>query len=218
MSQANISEAEKKYKALLLEKCSALFSEADIPSHDAQHHARVWGYAKEIIGALDAAGMVSDHLIAEKVIIAVWLHDTGLTLNTGPDHGKESRNICNDFLITHHVPEEYHHEILQAVENHDDKSYASASDPASAAAILSVADDMDAFGYVGVLRYSEIYSMRNIPLSDMSVMIITNAKSRFKHLETTYKMFPAFVEEQRERLEIIVSFYRSLEAGMQRKI
>lgn len=209
-----ISEAEKKYLTILEERCRSLFSAVHIPSHDHLHHARVWVYAKEILKELENAGMITDPFIADKVMIAAWFHDTGLTINTGPDHGSQSRDICKEFLETNHIPEEYHNEILEAVEKHDDKSYASDSEPSSAAAIVSVADDIDAFGHIGILRYSEIYSMRNIPFNEMADMVIANAESRFIHLESTYKMFPELISEQAERLETLVSFYRSLKAEM----
>ncbi len=210
MSVSFISAAEEKYRDILEAYCQSLFLTAHIPSHDHHHHARVWGYTREILEQLYNAQMINDPLIAEKAIIAAWFHDTGLTVNTGPDHGKESRKICSEFLQSHDLLSDCREEILDAVEKHDDKNYTSASDPASLTAIVSVADDMDAFGFTGVLRYSEIYSMRGVPIDEMPDKIITNAEARFNHLKSTYKDFPALVTKQAERLEILVSFYRSL--------
>jgi HD superfamily phosphodiesterase len=214
MSASLISEAERKYKTILEEFCQSLFHSAGIPSHDHLHHARVWYYAKEILEQLFEARMITDTMVAEKAIVAAYFHDTGLTLNTGPDHGRESRNICSKYLQDNNLFADTWEEILNAVERHDDKSYSSASDPASLAAIISVADDMDAFGYTGILRYSEIYSMRGVPMEEMPDKIITNAKSRFNHLESTYRIFPALVVKQAERLEILISFYQSLKIEM----
>jgi hypothetical protein len=214
MAEKHIKSAEEKYKAILEECCRQLFTGILIPSHDHLHHARVWEYTKEILENLIASGMISDDSIAEKAIIAAYFHDTGLTLNTGPDHGKESRKLCHEFLNKHNIDPQLHGEILDAVEKHDDKNYSGSSDPASLDAIIAVADDIDAFGHIGVLRYWEIYSMRGIAVNDMPGLIIKNARNRFSHLQDTYHMFPELVARQKERLEILISFYDSLQKGI----
>ncbi len=205
-----IKKAEEKYASVLEERCRSLFSKVNIPSHNDIHHARVWSYAREILRALDNAGLIEDQFIAEKAIIAVWFHDTGLTINKGPDHGSQSRVICRDFLVSQHISPDLYADILDAVEKHDDKSYGYEADPASLTSIVSVADDMDAFGYIGILRYAEIYSMRNIPLHEMSEIVISNAQARFNHLKTTYHIFPDLVDRHEKRLAILVDFFRSL--------
>ena len=210
MTENLIKAAEDKYKVILENHCRDLFSDTYIPSHDHLHHARVWEYAKEIMRHLFNAGMTDDRLLPEKAIIAVFFHDTGLTVNKGADHGKESRKICREFLLHQDTDPECHNEILDAVEKHDDKNYGSAAAPASLESIVAVADDMDAFGHTGVLRYWEIYTMRRLDTSDIPQMIITNAESRFRHLESTYHMFPDLISEQKARLDFLVSFYTSL--------
>lgn len=210
MTEDIIKAAEDKYKAILESRCRNLFSGTYIPSHDHLHHARVWEYAKEIMRHLFSAGMTDDVMLPEKAIIAVFFHDTGLTVNKGADHGKESRIICSEFLSEQDTDPALHNEILDAVEKHDDKNYGSASSPASLEAIVAVADDMDAFGHTGVLRYWEIYTMRRLETSVIPGMIISNAESRFRHLESTYHMFPDLIAEQKARLDFLVSFYTSL--------
>jgi HD superfamily phosphodiesterase len=214
MAKNHIKPAEEKYKAILEECCRQLFAGILIPSHNHLHHERVWEYTKEILENLFSSGMISDVSIAEKAIIAAYFHDTGLTINTGPDHGKESRKLCNEFLIRQNIDIAFHKEILDAVEKHDDKNYSGSSDPASLDAIVAVADDMDAFGHIGVLRYWEIYSMRGIAINDMPGLIIKNARNRFSHLQATYYMFPKLVSHQKERLETLISFYDSLQKGI----
>jgi len=73
--------------------------------------------------------MVTDKNLAVKAIIASFFHDTGLTVNRGPDHGIESRHICSTFLETTDLAEDDRHEILDAVEKHDNKEYTGNSDP-----------------------------------------------------------------------------------------
>lgn len=194
--------------ARLREECRRIFATAGIPSHDHLHHERVWENARQLIERLYDAGMVTDSDIAEKAIIAAFFHDTGLTVNRGSDHGRESRRICSEFLESLPVSDSHCREILDAVEKHDDKSYTGQSDPSSLAAIISVADDMDAFGETGISRYEEIYSMRGIPASDMPGMIIENVHSRLSHLESTYGIFPDLVDEMREKAQTVISYFR----------
>jgi len=204
-----IKQAEEKYRALLSEECCRLFSGTDIPSHNHLHHTRVWDNAALLLGRLYEAGIVTDPGMAEKAIIAAFFHDTGLTVNRGPDHGRESRQLCSAFLETTGITGADRLEILNAVEMHDNKNYPGHSDPASLAAILSVADDMDAFGETGIGRYEEIYSMRGIPAGEIPGMIVPNVMSRLSHLESTYHMFPELVEEMRDRAITVINHFTS---------
>jgi HD superfamily phosphodiesterase len=211
MTNRYIKQAGKKYRKMLTEECRMLFSGTHMPSHDHLHHERVWENASELLGRMYRAGMITGTLMAEKAIIASFFHDTGLTVNRGSGHGAESRLICSRFLEKCDFTEDDRNEILDAVERHDDKSYTRGSDPASLAAIISVADDMDAFGLTGVERYLEIYSMRGIPVGEMPRMITDNAASRFRHLASTYSMFPDLVEEQKKRFEKVTEYFQKLQ-------
>lgn len=207
MAHPFITYAEDKYGKLLSEECMRLFSAAEIPSHDHLHHERVWQNAAYLLEKLYGAGMTNDPELAEKAIIASFFHDTGLTVNLGPDHGRESRRICNAFLHCTEISASDRLEILEAVEIHDNKDYTGKSDPASLATILSVADDMDAFGVTGIERYEEIYAMRGIPADEMPEKIVPNVISRFRHLESTYAMFPDLVEEMRAGAETVINHF-----------
>jgi len=207
MAHPFITYAESKYRNLLSGECMRLFEEAGIPSHDHFHHERVWHNATMLLERLYGAGMVNDSRLAEKAIVAAFFHDTGLTVNRGPDHGRESRHICNSFLDTFDFSDSDRLEILEAVEMHDNKDYPGHSYPSSLAAILSVADDMDAFGETGIERYMEIYAMRGIGDEDIPGMIIPNVISRFRHLESTYHMFPDLVEEMRAGAETVINHF-----------
>ena len=207
MEHPFIITAEEKYGKLLREKCTQIFSGTDMPSHDHLHHDRVWKNAASLISRLADAGLITDENLAVKAIIASFFHDTGLTVNRGPDHGIESRHICSAFLETTGLTEEERHEILDAIEKHDNKEYTGNSDPCSLAAIISVADDMDAFGEAGIGRYEEIYSMRGIPAPEMPGLIVTNVLSRLRHLESTYKMFPDLIADMRVRAEKVTNHF-----------
>lgn len=207
MAHPFIIYAEGKYGKLLSEECMRLFYNAEMPSHDHLHHKRVWQNAAYLLERLYGAGMIKDPGLAEKTIIAAFFHDTGLTINHGPDHGRESRRICNAFLAGTEISDSDRLEILEAVEMHDNKDYTGNSDPATLAAILSVADDIDAFGETGIERYEEIYAMRGIPADEMPEKIVPNVIARFRHLESTYNMFPDLVEEMRVRAETVINHY-----------
>ena len=210
MAHTFIRQAEEKHGTRLREECRRIFANASIPSHDHLHHERVWENAAMLLGRLYDSGMVTDPLMAEKAIIASYFHDTGLTVNPGPDHGTQSRHLCSLFLEKSNLPEDDKREILEAVEKHDDKDYPSMSDPVSLAAIISVADDMDAFGSDAIERYNEIYSMRGIDNASIPEKVIFNVESRMRHLEATYAIFPDLTEQQRRRAETVISHFRKL--------
>jgi len=209
MQHPFLSAAEAKHKPALISLCRKLFESAPMPSHDHLHHSRVWENAKVLLGRLNEAGMISDPLIAEKAIIAAFLHDTGLTVNREADHGIQSKQICSKFLIATDLSEAAREEILDAVEKHDDKDYPGASDPASLAAVISAADDMDAFGCEGIGRYAEIYLLRGVPHSELPGKVIANAESRFRHLEMTYPMFPDLIQSEKKRVETLITYYKN---------
>jgi HD superfamily phosphodiesterase len=134
MSHPVIEAAEKKYRHRLTRECRSLFNNTYLPSHDHLHHARVWDNASLLLSRLYDAGMATGPRMAEKAIIAAYFHDTGLTVNQGPGHGTESRQICSGFLDKCELAISDRNEILDAVEKHDDKSYGKLSDPSSLAA------------------------------------------------------------------------------------
>ncbi len=210
MAHPNISVAESKHRILLEQECRGIFSRTAMPSHDHRHHERVWENAAMLLGRLYDSGMVTDPLMAEKAIIASYFHDTGLTVNPGPDHGTQSRHLCSLFLERSNLPDDDKREILEAVEKHDDKDYPAMSDPVSLTAIISVADDMDAFGSDAIERYIEIYSLRGLDSASIPEKVVSNVESRLRHLETTYAIFPDLAEQQRQRAETVISHFRKL--------
>jgi HD superfamily phosphodiesterase len=202
-----IKAADKRWRSLLRKECRRIFAGTRMPSHDHLHHERVWINASLLLQRLFEAGLATDPGLPGKTIIAAFFHDTGLTVNRGPDHGRESRMICSSFLENSDFSPEERQEILDAVERHDDKDYSAPSHPASLAAIISAADDMDAFGRKGIERYVEIYYMRGVSPEGMPGLIIPNVMSRFSHFESTYHMFPDLVAEQRVRAEQVTDHF-----------
>jgi hypothetical protein len=194
------------YLFRLEEFISTRYGNLLLPSHDLNHHRRVWRNARTILEELQRKGFCFTTGFQEQLLIACMTHDTGMAIDAGERHGRESRDICRRFLTENDIPQYLHEEILFVVENHDDKSYTETSPPDSLLTILSVADDMDAFGYTGIYRYIEIYLARNNPESCLADMIVTNATRRIKHLAKVYEFLPELCEIQIKRFNILSDF------------
>ncbi|MFO7573646.1 MAG: HD domain-containing protein [Bacteroidales bacterium] len=201
----------KHYQNRLEEFLSTRFGDELLPSHDINHHIRVWKNAQIILEELQGAGYSFTPGFQIQVLIACMTHDIGMAIDTGENHGSESREICLRFLNENNIPHHLHTDILFAVENHDDKSYTETFPPDSLFTVLSVADDMDAFGYTGIYRYIEIYLARNKPENELADLIVSNATVRLKHLMHVYKFLPDFCRSQQERFRILSDFFDTSE-------
>lgn len=195
------------YQNRLEEFLSNQLGDKLLPSHDLNHHIRVWENAQIIMEELQHAGYSLSPGFRLQALIACMTHDTGMAIDTGENHGRESKEICLQFLTENNIPHHLHTDILFAVENHDDKSYTDTSPPDSLFTVLSVADDMDAFGYTGIYRYIEIYLARNKPENELANLIVSNATTRLKHLLHVYEFLPEFCEAQKERFKILSGFF-----------
>lgn len=207
-----IISVEEKWLKKLFEASSKCFRNVHLPSHDQWHHYRVWEFAKELLKSLSSAKEFHPDEITN-LIIAVFFHDTGMSVTKDESHGKESKHICRAFFKNSQIqlPNNFN-SALEAIENHDDKTYpeSNANRELSIKTILSVADDLDAFGYIGILRYAEIYLLRNIPIGEISNKVINNSERRFMHFKNNFSAFPDLVEKHHERLKILIDFYKYL--------
>ena len=192
--------------------CQQAFAGSHIPSHDFAHHQRVWNYASEIARSLDASFSDKGDNDYLNLLTACYFHDTGLTVNSGEDHGADSLQLLVQWLEK--VPEmksAIGQPAFDAVRLHDDKSYKQQSSaPLSAdntLAILCLADDMDALGYLGILRYTEIYLMRGISADEIPCKVIANLESRFRFMAESIKGLPAIYKHHRQRYEIAHRFF-----------
>jgi hypothetical protein len=133
-------------------------------------------------------------------------------------HGRESSRLCRDFIVQ---IDDYkiidYDPVLQAVEKHDDKSYDSDSLPhrGQLLALLSAADDLDAFGAIGVFRYLEIYRYRGIPLHALAGKVNDNLDSRMDYFRKQYYDLHEFVRLQDNRYQVTAGFYRDLDRQLQ---
>jgi len=202
---------EKRFEKLYL-ACKELFTKTNIPSHDHEHHKRVWNICKEIIVELNKTKEIDPSLL-ETCIIASFFHDTGLTKTLSENHGRESRLLCVKYFNENHIekPENYDL-ILDAIEKHDDKEYKSKhSDPYSLLSILCSADDLDAFGRIGVVRYTEIYLLRGIELNKLPQAVIDNLDKRFANFKKHYGFIPILYKKYEIQYLITRDFFEEMD-------
>jgi len=206
-------ELEEKWLKILYETVEKEFNKHPLPSHDHTHHLRVWIFTKDFLLALHESGRIFSFSELEKIIIAVFFHDIGMVKTLNVSHGKESRRICEKFLNKEVSFEKKDRlEVLEAIEKHDDKTYLNHKEvnTYSVYTILSVCDDLDAYGAIGIYRYLEIYRMRGLNLEDIPSQVITNLQTRIGFLESHGNDFPGFIYKHRERQQITYRFYADL--------
>jgi len=205
-----IASVENTYLKLLWNKCSNFFESQFIPSHDQYHHLRVWNYVKSLIIEL-AHYKNFEKAQIEQLIIACFFHDTGLSIVLDEKHGIESKKLCQAFINENYSNKEsIIDEILWAVEKHDDKNYKTITITelhSDVLSILSVCDDIDAFGYTGIYRYVEIYLMRGIQFEALGKEIKKNVRKRFLHFIDLYGKLESFSALQEARFAIIDNFF-----------
>ncbi len=208
-----IDDTEKKWLNELYGYVKDLFSTCPVPSHDQDHHFRVWKYAAEFLRELAATGREVTHQDAENLIISCFFHDTGMIRENGPGHGNASREICEVYLNATTLAVHNRSVILQAVENHDDKSYHTSpalySDKGlNISGTLAICDDLDAYGLTGVYRYAEIYILRGIPMEDLGLKIMANLSGRFANFISGCSSLPGMIRRHVIRHNETEDFFR----------
>jgi HD superfamily phosphodiesterase len=180
MSDPASHRAETRWLPLVRPYLEELYDGHWLPSHDPNHHSRVWKNACKIAEHLNPA----DNYFFEKLLLSCYFHDTGLLTDRSSLHGKESRKVCETFLSVYHDKVKFDTgEILEAIEYHDKKTYQEeqALSSNSVYNVLILADDLDAFGAIGAYRYVEIYLLRNIALEEIPELILQNAEHRYNN-------------------------------------
>jgi HD superfamily phosphodiesterase len=201
-----ITFSETKYKKLLEEFFNRIFNISFLPSHGIDHHRRIWHYAKEILNHIDLQGFDIDQSLTDKLIISCFLHDSGMAVDSGFRHGAEGRKICERFLADNRLSVIEYSDVLEAIEYHDNKEYNGINKPQDLLTILSVADDLDALGFIGIYRYIEIYIERKIPFEELGSLITENCATRFNHFLRTYSD-SSLVEKHSKRYKTINTFF-----------
>lgn len=208
-----IDRAEAIWLDELYENAKALFPDNLLPSHDHTHHMRVWNLCKALLNEIATFNSRMDQSLVEGVLIAAFFHDLGMATSTREDHGMLGRELCLSWLgFKGKVRPERKEEILRAIELHDRKDvqiYTSFSPetPPEILTFLSVADDLEALGIIGVYRYAEIYLKRGIPLEELGTRILANVKTRFEHLSDGCRLCNRLLEKYRQQYEDLCLFF-----------
>lgn len=198
------------------------FSSDPLPSHNQEHHLRVWNYSKELLSELSSRGISIDETSLEEMIIAVFFHDTGMSINREADHGKESRKLCEAWLDKQKIPrEKYSDKMLDAIEFHDNKTYPAplglvTDNKLNMLSVLNVCDDMDAFSYCGIYRYSEIYLLRGISIDELGQQVISNASRRFGNFMANCMQLPGMIKTHAPRYDVLENFFRQYNAQLRK--
>lgn len=202
-----IIKSEEKYLSSIEAFFKKKWGDTKLWSHDLSHHRRVWNYAKELLPYIGDA----NQLFIEKLLIACYLHDIGISIDKGEKHGIHSRKICESFLEENNISPADYADLIQAIENHDNKNYSDSIVNNKLLFLLSAADDLDAFGYTGILRYADIYLERDISITDLGKMVIENSGKRFQNFEKAFSGYSELVERHRIRYQVLISFYSELD-------
>ncbi len=202
-----IENSENKYLQVLEAFFTEKWGATKLWSHDLSHHKRVWNYAKELLQYIGDA----DQLFIEKLLIACYLHDIGMSIDNGVKHGIQSRKICKSFLEENKISPVHYADLMQAIEYHDNKEYADSLVNDKLLLLLSVADDLDAFGYTGILRYADIYLERDVSITRLGKMVIENSGKRFQNFEKAFSDYPELVERHLTRYQTLIRFYSELD-------
>jgi len=212
----SIQMVENKWLNSLYFQSKRIFSNQWIPSHDETHSFRAWTFAKELMGAMDDAGVEVSVSQMEQVIIAVFFHDTGMIDDPGPSHGLISRVNTEQYLATKPgLNPGNMKDLLEAVTHHDDKTYRFDPDLKTGTGlnishILGAADDMDAFAGIGAYRFIEIYLIRHMPVQAIPDKAMSSLDDRFMHIEKNYGFLHAIVQKHKRRYQLARTFFEDM--------
>ncbi len=207
-------ENKQELLTLLYQQCRSIFKGHHLPSHDHLHHLRVWNYTNDLLNELSESGRIFTSNEISLMMLSVFFHDTGLTKTLGEDHGAESRKICEVFLNKQSGLFSFDiNPALKAIELHDRKESPSslpAGNEDELLKILSVCDDLDAYGPTGVVRYAEIYYLRGISLESMPEKVLKNMAFRFNFFSEQAWIPEAFFLKHKARYRYACNFYESI--------
>jgi len=208
-----IDRVETTWFDLLFDNAKTVFQDNTLPSHDHTHHMRVWNLCKTLLREIATFNSRMDQSLVEGVLIAAFFHDLGMASSTREDHGRlGSERFLEWFRDRGSARPERFEEITRAIELHDRKEvqvYKSFSreSPPEILGILSVADDLEALGTIGIYRYAEIYLKRSIPLEELGTRILENVRARFKHLSDGCRLCECVLEKYRLQYDELCLFF-----------
>lgn len=202
-----IESAETKFKLILEEFFIRKRGNNLLYSHDIDHHRRVWNYAKELLTAVAGAEPARISFTIDNLIIACYLHDLGMSVDIGERHGAFSSKLCREFISVSGFSESEFSEAISAIENHDMKDYTLNEHAGNLGTFLNVADDLDAFGHIGIYRYLDIYISRGIHPDKIGHEIRRNANNRFRNFEMLFEGYKELLENHKKRFLVLDNFF-----------
>ena len=78
-----IESAELQFKQILEEFFISVYDENSLYSHGIDHHRRVWNYSKQLLTIHTGKNHPGISQLPAKLIIASYLHDIGMSVETG---------------------------------------------------------------------------------------------------------------------------------------
>lgn len=209
-----IREVEAKWMKRLFLYNESHFKDAGLPSHNHWHHLRVWYYIRELLESLVERGIPYSADETEGLIIAAFFHDIAMHRTFGEVHGKWGAEQCKNYFSRGN-PASPHcfQDVLKAIERHDDKKYLyqkGKEEKPGIGVLLSVADDLDAFGAPGIVRYTEILSLRGLEPGSIPEKVLINARSRMDHFSSTFTLNRYLIQKHQERYERLRDFFRAV--------
>ncbi len=200
----DLTSADNELKCSLESFFKKHYPDSYLISHGLDHHRRVWSFAREL---LEGEHEDHDKHFISNLLVACYLHDIGMAVDPGIKHGIQSRKLCQEFLDLNHIPEKEYVKALKAIEKHDDKEYKNKTGHSGILRFLSVADDLDAFGFIGIFRYVEIYLERGMPPGSLGDPVIENAGKRFLNFKTSFPDKQDLYQKHFARLSILTDFF-----------
>jgi HD superfamily phosphodiesterase len=209
-----IRNIEDKWLKPLFDSCTQQFVNIHLPSHDQWHHLRVWKYAKMLLRHAVKHNIVISETDIERLIIAVFFHDQGMSQTLAKDHGRISRSLCKEYFEKSPLEAPvFTEKALQAIEDHDKKDYLTQHESLNTFDLqqfLNLADDLDALGTMGAYRYLEIYLLRKINIQDLPEAILMNLVVRFKHFVSLFNNDKMFIKHQNQRFLAAHNYFKDL--------
>lgn len=188
----------------------SVYPENRLISHGIAHHRRVWKHALELIIMKNDPEYLSPDFL-RNLITACFLHDIGMAEDHGFNHGLTGKKKCLEFLSVSSMDPSEFDIALEAIEYHDNKNYNDQHVSNKVLHILSLADDLDAYGFTGIYRYADIYLRRNIDPSVIGPLIRMNAAGRFDNFRREKDLPENYRSSQNERYRILDDFFAEYE-------
>lgn len=211
--EAYITTVEEVWLKKVTSFVKDLFKDTFLPSHDHSHHLRTWKASKQIMREIAEFNISITEAFVEAALLASLFHDTGISETRGITHGTKGKNIYLKYIAENQAKEpEMHEQIARAIEMHDQKTKSIFipfhwDRPPDLLTMVSIADDMDALGTIGIYRYAEIYLHRGTPLKSLGMSLLENVSIRYNNFSKASTLVPSLINKTKPKYQEILNFY-----------